>query len=238
MILHSNKRTLFALGLVPALLMACATDRSFGTSPDIEVTELESLPAPAGEIYYAVGPQERLDIVVVGSELFSGTYLTDQNGNLQFPLIGLVETGGLAPAQAAALIAERLRGRYVLDPQVRLIPQEFPAPSISVGGEVNKPGSYPAVGRQTLLRVLNEAEGLADYAKYDDVLVMRTVDNQRYIGAYNIAAIQRGNYPDPTLYPNDVVMVGDSPARRRLDNILQFAPLVTASAIVIDRLGR
>lgn len=85
---------------------------------------------------------------------------------------------------------------------------------------------------------MNQAEGLSEYAEYDDVLITRIVDGQRYIGLYNIEAIQRGNYPDPVLYPNDIVMVGDSPGRRRLDNILQFVPLVTASAIVIDRLGR
>ena len=227
-----------ALLAATCLLAACATDRSFGTASEIEVTQLEQLPQPEGEIFYVIGPQERLDIAVVGSELFTGTYLTDQKGNVQFPLIGEVPTGGLAPSDASDLIADGLRGRYLTDPQVRVIPQEFPLPSISVGGQVKKPGSYPAQGRQTLLRIVNEAEGLAEYAKYDDVLVMRTVNNQRYIGVYNIEAIQRGNYPDPILYPNDVVMVGDSPARRRLDSIFQFAPLLTASAILIDRLGR
>lgn len=224
--------------ILAGFVSACATDRTFGMASEIEVTELEALPEPANQIYYVIGPQERLDISVVGSELLTGTYLTDQRGNIQFPLIGELPTGGLAPSAASSLIEDGLRGRYLLDPQVRLIPQEFPLPSISVGGQVKRPGSYPAQGQQTLLRVINEAEGLAEYAKHDDVLVMRTVEGQRYIGAYNIAAIQRGNYPDPALYPNDVVMVGDSPARRRLDNILQFAPLLTASAIVIDRIGQ
>jgi polysaccharide export outer membrane protein len=53
-----------------------------------------------------------------------------------------------------------------------------------------------------------------------------------------LAAIERGNYPDPRLYPNDIVMVGDSPGDRRLDNILQFAPLVTSAVILLDRVGR
>lgn len=218
------------------LIASCATNRSVGLSPDVEVSTLEELPAPRGEISYVIGPQEKLEIEVVGAETLSGTFLTDIDGRLAFPLIGVIALEGKTPSEASLLIADRLRGRYLLDPQVRVIPEEFPIPSISVGGQVKRPGSYPAVGRQTLLRVVNQAEGLTEYAKQDDVLILRTVDNQRYIGVYNIRAIQRGNYPDPQLYPNDIVMVGDSPERRRLDTLLQILPpILTTSAVILTR---
>lgn len=220
------------------LLAACATDRSFGTSPDIEITDLDELPAPRGEIFYTVGPQEKIDIQVVGSEELSGIYLTDDRGNVAFPLLGELETGGKSPDEAANIIAEGLRGRYVLDPLVRFVPDEFPPPSISVGGQVKKPGFYPAIGKPTLLRAVNQAEGLTEFAQVDDVLVIRKVDGVSYIGLYNIKAIQRGNYPDPVLYPNDIVTVGDSPARRRLQTILPLVPILSTAAIIIDRLGR
>lgn len=216
------------------LLASCATDRSIGLATDVAVAALEELPAPRGDISYFVGPQEKLEIEVVGAETLSGTYLTDIDAKLAFPLIGVVELEGLTPSEASTLIADRLRGRYILDPQVRVIPEEVPVPSISIGGQVKRPGSYPAVGRKTLLRVVNQAEGLTEYAKQDDVLILRTVDNQRYIGVYNIRAIQRGNYADPQLFPNDIVMVGDSVERRRLDAILQILPpLITSAAILI-----
>lgn len=220
------------------LLSACATDRSFGTSPDIEVTDLSELPAPQGEIFYTVGPQEKIEIQVIGSEELSGTYLTDERGNIAFPLLGELETGGKSPSEAANIIADGLRGRYVLDPLVRFVPAEFPPPSISVGGQVKKPGFYPAIGKPTLLRAVNQAEGLTEFAEVEDVLVIRKVDGQTYIGLYNIKAIQRGNYPDPVLYPNDIVTVGDSPARRRLQTILPLVPILSTAAIIIDRLGR
>jgi polysaccharide export outer membrane protein len=183
-----------------------------------------------------VGPQEKLDIEVVGAETLSGTYLTDIDGQLAFPLIGVVNLEGRSPSEAAVLIADRLRGRYILDPQVRVIPEDFPVPSISVGGQVKRPGNYPAVGRQTLLRAINQAEGLTEYAKEDDVLILRMVDNQSYIGVYNIRAIQRGNYSDPQLFPSDIVMVGDSPERRRIDALLQLLPpVLTTAAILISQ---
>ena len=218
-------------------LSGCATDRTFGTAPGIEIAELDELPPPGVENLYVIGPQEALDIEVVGAERLSGTYLTDGQGRISFPLVGLLDLRGLAPNLAAELIADKLRGGYLLNPQVRVIPKEIPLPTVSVGGQVNKPGEYTVLGRQSLLRVVNQAGGLAEYAKLDDVLILRTVGGQRYIGAYNIHAIQRGNYEDPTVYANDIVVVGDSPSRRRLDAILRFAPLLSTSAIVIDRIG-
>ena len=224
-------------GLALVSLSGCATDRSIGRASAIEIAELDELPPPGAENLYVIGPQEALDIEVVGAERLSGAYLTDGQGRISFPLIGFLDLRGLAPNLAAELIADRLRGSYLLNPQVRVIPQEIPLPTVSVGGQVNKPGEYTVFGRQSLLRVVNQAGGLAEYAKLDDVLILRTVAGQRYIGAYNIEAIQRGNYEDPTVYANDIVVVGDSPSRRRLDAILRFAPLLSTSAIVIDRIG-
>lgn len=229
---------LFPILLAITLLGGCATDRTIGLAPDIEITELETLPEPTNDILYTIGPQETLEIEVVGAGELTGTYLTNEEGNIGFPLLGIVPLNDLSPSDASDLIADGLRGRFILEPQVRVIPTEFPPPSISVGGQVKVPGSYPAVGRPTLLRVINQAQGLSEYAKLDDVLIMRRVNDQNYIGLYNIGAIQRGNYADPLLYPNDIVMVGDSPGARRLDNILQFAPVLSSAVILIERVGR
>ena len=220
-----------------ALLSGCAIDRSIGLAPGVEVTALEELPVPRGEISYVIGPQEKLAIDVVGAPSLSGTFLTDIDGTLSFPLIGTVDLVGKTPREASKDIADRLRGQYLLDPQVRVIPEEFPVPSISVGGQVKTPGSYPAVGRQTLMRAVNEAQGLTEFARIDDVLVFRTVEGKRYIGAYNLGAIQRGNYPDPLLYPNDIVVVGDSPERRRLETFLRLLPAFATAAVILITQG-
>ncbi|MAF05945.1 polysaccharide biosynthesis/export family protein [Herbaspirillum sp.] len=229
-----------AAGFVLAVALAgCATtDRTYGAAPEIEIAQLEELPAPGVENLYIIGPQATLQIEVVGAERLSGKYLTDGRGGISFPLVGLIDLNGLAPSEAADKIADVLRGDYLLNPQVRVIPDNMPLPTVSVGGQVEKPGEYAVLGRQSLLRVVNQAGGLAQYAKLDDVLILRSVGGQKYIGAYNIQAIQRGNYADPTVYPNDIVLVGDSPSRRRLDSILQFAPLLSTAAILIDRIGR
>lgn len=225
------------VGAGSVLVASCAADRSFGEAPTIEVTQLDTLPEPKAEITYSIGPQEKLEVVVVGADELGGVFLTDQDGNIAYPYLGIVPVGGKSPKEASVLIADGLRGEYVLDPQVRVLPEEIPESVISVGGEITRPGAYPAIGKPTLLTVINQAEGLDQFAQEDDVLVMRTVDKQRYIGLYNLEAIQRGNYADPRLYPGDIVMVGDSPAKRRIATLLGLTPAFTSLIVLLDRLN-
>lgn len=221
------------LTIAAGSLASCATDRTVGLAPGVEVTTLSALPAPQAVSPYLIGPQEALQIEVVGAPSLSGTFLTDIDGRVDFPLAGRLDISGKSPAEAGRIIADALRGPYVRDPQVRVLPKEFPVPMISVGGQVKRPGNYPAVGQPTLLRIVNQAEGMTDYARLDDVLIMRQVGDKHYIGVYNIEAVQRGNYPDPQLYPGDIVMVGDSPERRRLDIMLQVFPTLLTTALIL-----
>jgi len=216
-------------------LASCAKDRAVGLDTSVEVAALSQLPAPEVLAPAVIAPTQSIDVIVAGSDLLSGTFLTDGAGYVGFPLVGDLYVADKTPRQAAKMIADRLRGEFVVDPQVRVRPTELVSPSISIGGQVARPGSYPSATSQTLLRAVNTAGGLAEYAKVDDVLVMRTVGGQRYIGVYNIEGIQRGNYPDPVLYPNDVITVGDSPGRRNIENILQFIPLLSTSVILFER---
>ena len=216
-------------------LAGCAGDRTVAASPDVELADLTELPVPEGRSVYRVGPQQLLTVSVANAPLLSGQFLTDEQGNLPYPLVGSVDIAGLTPNQAAARIAERLSGRYVVDPQVIVRPDDVPPSTISVGGEVDRPGAYPALSAPTLLRAINLSGGLTEFAKSDDVLILRTVGEQRYIGVYNLAAIQRGNYNDPPVYAEDIIIVGDSAFRRSLQSIIQVLPLLTTSAILFDR---
>jgi polysaccharide export outer membrane protein len=226
-----------ALALAGALSLAACADKSVGLSPTVEVASLSELPAPSATVAQVINPGEPLLVTVVGSDLLTGEYLTDSSGAIELPLIGTVEVGGLDRAQAGALIAARLRDRYIRNPQVIIRPQTVQVPSISVGGEVERAGTYPATSSRTLTRAINNAGGLSEFAKSDDVLILRTVDGQRYIGVYNIEAIQRGNYDDPLVYPDDVITVGDSPFRRNLQAVIGLIPLLSTAAILIDNSG-
>ena len=218
-------------------LAACASNQVVGAASQIEVTDLQQLPDNSEAAFHKIGPQEFLEVKVLGSELLSGKFLTDAAGRIDYPLIGQLDLNGLSPGQGAELIAQRLRGRYVLDPNVTVIPEELDAITFSVGGQVKKPGDFPFNQGLTLLRALNIAGGQDDYAKLDEVLVFREVEGQNYIGVYDVGAIQKGNYPDPKIYPNDIVMVGDSSSKRRVEALLDLLPSALSALILIERVG-
>jgi len=57
--------------------------------------------------------------------------------------------------------------------------------------------------------------------------------NQSLAALYNLSAIRQGNYADPKIYANDIIVVGDSNARRLFQSFLQVAPLLTTPVILL-----
>ena len=106
---------------------------------------------------------------------------------------------------------------------------------ITVDGQVKEPGLYPVIGRMTLMRAIATAKGADEFAKLNDVVVFRTVSGQKMAALYNLKAIRRGFYDDPEVYANDVVVVGDSQARRLFKDALQIVPLLTTPLILLLR---
>jgi polysaccharide export outer membrane protein len=77
------------------------------------------------------------------------------------------------------------------------------------------------------------AKGADEYAKIEDVVVFRTVSGRRMAALYNLGAIRRGVYDDPRIYPNDLIVVGESQSRRMFKDILQVAPLLAGPLVLL-----
>ncbi|MBA4040201.1 MAG: transposase [Sphingobium sp.] len=184
---------------------------------------------------YLIGPFDKLQISVFGIQDLSMKIQTDASGRISFPLAGEVEAAGKTPMQLARLIEDRLRARYVRDPQVTVNLEETVSQQFTVEGEVREPGLYPLVGQMTLLRAIATAKGTGEFARLKDVVIFRTVSGQRYAGLYNLDAIRRGNYTDPDIFPGDVVVVGDSKSRRIFKDVLAATPALLTPIIVLLR---
>ena len=233
--------TLRVLVLLLSLLFvvsACTTDRSYGEAAGIEVTQLGELPVPAEPRGYGLRVYDEIVVRVLQDESLDGTYRIDEGGMIDFPYIGMVRAEGRSAAQIQAELAARLSPGFIRDPEIVVRPTDVSQLTVSLGGEVAAPGNYPVRASPTLLRAINTAGGTDQFAQLDDVLIFREVEDVQYIGLYNLEAIRRGNYPDPELVPGDVVMVGYSPARQRLETIFTYLPLLTTSVVLIDRIGR
>jgi polysaccharide export outer membrane protein len=239
-------RTFFVLAAV--LLAGCAKDPPpVASAPGSPVTALTQLPEPqAADVIRStrlafVGPFTELRIEVFGVPEMQRDVMTDGEGNFAFPLIGNLQAAGKTPDAIATEIEGKLVGKYVRNPEVIV---NFKAPtsalavqsmSVTVDGQVTRAGSYPVVGRVTLMRAVALAGGLSEFAKLEDVVVFRTVGNKQYAGLYNLQAIRRGNYEDPEIFPNDVVIVGDSPQRRMFKDILLTVPGLLSPVILLAR---
>ena len=222
------------------MLSACAGKPvPLGQTGAVSVYQGDTLPAPSavdsltGTSDYVLGPADKLIIDVFGIPEMSGREVQiDSAGRIAFPLAGSMQIAGKTPDEATALIRDRLRAASVRDPQVTLTLKENASRTVTVDGEVNLPGIYPVTGRITLMRSVAMARGLNENAKADDVVVFRTVKGQRLAALYNLQAIRRGNYQDPEIYANDVLIVGESRARRLFKDWLQVIPLLTTPLIV------
>jgi polysaccharide export outer membrane protein len=182
---------------------------------------------------YGVGPQDVLVVDVFGVDsLTDREIVVDGAGRISIPMAGSIDAAGRTPEELSGLIAGRLR-TYMRDPQVSVNVKEAVSQIVTVDGQVLQPGVYPILGDMTLTRAIASAKGLGEFAKQDDVVVLRTVNGQRYAGVYNIGAIRRGNYPDPSIYANDVVVVGDSATMRRLKDLIAVLPAITSPLIYI-----
>lgn len=221
-----------------ALLTSCAGSGPIGEAPSIEVADLSALPAPTVEQTSVIRPQDSVRVTVLGFPDLSRELVVASSGTFQFPLIGVVQADGRTPLAISQDIADRLRGDYVVNPEVTVDVVEQPGRLVTVGGEVNRPGMHPALRSMSLLEAVALGGGTSDTAKLSEVLIFRTIDGQRYIGLYDLRAIQRGNYSDPQIYAGDIIQVGDSPTLRRIQAITALAPLVTTPIILLDRVLR
>src|SRR3546814_16768632 len=115
----------------------------------------------------------------------------DASGRISMPLIGTVDARNKTADELAQAIEDALQGRYVRNPQVTVNIKSSVSQVVTVDGEVKAPGLYPVTNQMTLMRVIASAKGLSEFAKHDQVVILRTVDHPRLAGLTDIAAIPR-----------------------------------------------
>src|SRR5207253_4094011 len=150
-------------------------------------------------------------------------------GDVEVPLAGAIHAAGMGTSELSAAVASKLR-QFLKNPQVSVNVKEVRSRTITVDGQVKEPGVYPANANLSLMRAIATAKGTTVDANEGDVVVFRTVNGQQMAALYNLTAIRRGTYVDPRLYPNDIVVVGDSPTRRLIRDL---APVVATPVVLL-----
>jgi polysaccharide export outer membrane protein len=209
----------------------CASGPTLGEGSSA-VTVARSLPPPdqTGMAFdlsnYRIGPLDVIRVEVFGAQELTREAEVDAAGNFSVPLAGPIQAAGKSPAELADVIAESLRGRYLKSPQVSVNIVKAQAKTFTVDGAVRQPGNYPIVGRMSLQQAIATARGADEAANLNNVVIFRTVNNQKAAALYSLKAIRAGQLEDPQIYGNDIVVVGESAARRFLRDFGSMFPVL------------
>lgn len=232
----------FVIALTAATALAGCAGRHEPLESNARLTVVQGshvLPAPgrsdltAADRPSLIGPLDTIQVDVFNIADLGREMQVDASGRISMPLAGTIDARGKTAEELARAIEAALRVRYVRDPEVTVNIKSSVSQVVTVDGQVVEPGLYPVTNQMTLLRVIASAKGLSEFARQDDVVILRTVDDRRMAGIYNIDAIRRGAYDDPAIYANDVVIVGDSPQRRLFRDFVSLAPLLAAPLIAV-----
>ena len=224
--------------LAALIVAACSSPRLVGNE-NLTVVSASELPAPtradlSSEVQpFLIGPNDRISVDVFGVPDLSKTIQADASGRISYPLVGQIEAAGRTPEELAQLIEDRLRGQYVRNPDVTVNLIETFSQNVTVDGEVTRPGPYPVRGRMTLMRAVAAAGGTTEFARQSHVVVFRRAEGRDLAALYNLGQIRQGAYMDPEIYANDVIVVGESQARRLFRDLIQASGVLTTPLIAV-----
>lgn len=121
---------------------------------------------------YTLGSADVLRIVVWKEPDLTLDATVRIDGMITFPLLGDVEAAGRAPAQLAQSLAKGLE-RFIETPRVTVVVSQANSARFYVVGQVAKPGEFPLSSRTTVLQALALAGGFREFAKTDNIVIVR-----------------------------------------------------------------
>lgn len=112
-----------------------------------------------------LGAGDLLEISVYNVPELSTKARVSSNGDVYLPLIDYVHVGDLSLEEAQAVVEKRLSdGGFVKNPHVTIFLNEYASQSVTVLGQVTRPGAYPILGDKRLYDIISAAGGLTDKA--------------------------------------------------------------------------
>lgn len=213
---------------VASLNLGACSSQLYGALPtgDAAYAVIPPIDKAVAPSSYKIAAGDIVSLSVFGEPDLSISKLpVDDAGFIQVPLAGPIQVATLTPAEASALIGAKLGSRFLRNPEVTLNVIEQAGQTVTVEGQVSKAGSYPVDGQTTLLGAIALAQSPTRIAKLDEVVVFRTINNQRMAARFDVSRIRAGRDPDPQILGGDVVVVGFSQSKSIYRDILTAAPL-------------
>ena len=150
------------------------------------------------------------------------TYLVDNNGCIDFPVIGTLTVGGMTKRECEKLIHDKIL-RYMSADEDPIVTVRMSNYKISVLGEVNKPGMF-TVGNEkiNIFEALAQAGDLTIYGVRDRVkLIRENAKGKKTVHKLNLNDADIINSPYYYLQQNDIIYVEPNSVKAKNSNIGQ-----------------
>ncbi|MHC4600554.1 MAG: SLBB domain-containing protein [Planctomycetota bacterium] len=224
-------------GLLPALVVGCATPRVREVKPEGDPrrkpdapsaitptppgkegepgVDLEALIEESSRLArpgFRFLPGDKIEINVFGYNDLRMQIRLPRDLKIGFPLIGDIDFKGRTIREVEGEITRRLETDHLHDAQVSVMPLEFAERSVFITGQIKKSGAYhiPPFGTLSLVQLLSLAGGFTDDADRDRILLIREPkggERKKYSVSYNDIE-RRGKIDyDICLLPGDRVLI-------------------------------
>jgi polysaccharide export outer membrane protein len=158
-----------------------------------------------------LGPADLLDISVYGVPELSEKARINNSGDVYLPLIDYVHLGGLTPEEAQSVIEKRLSdGGFVNNPHVILLVSESAISSVTLLGEVARPGPYNVAGERHILDLISVAGGFTEKASRAITITHRS-DPSHTITVKLPADFTPSDPSNVVVEPGDTIVVKHGP---------------------------
>ena len=172
----------------------------------------------------------------IGNQRALQSYLVDNEGGIDFPVLGRIKVGGLTKRECEKLIHDKVKP-YLNAAENPVVTVRMSSYSISVLGEVNRPGSYQ-VSREkiNILEALAQAGDLTIYGVRENVkLIREDANGKKQIYHINLNDANLLTSPYYYLQQNDIVYVEPNKVKARNSAVGQTTSLwFSATSILVS----
>ena len=170
------------------------------------------------------------------SQAMLQTYLVDNAGNINFPILGSIHVGGLTKSQAEKMIQDQIKP-FMAEAENPIVTVRMPGYQISVIGEVARPGTF-TVSREkiSILEALAQAGDLTIYGQRKNVqLIREDSTGQKSIHIFDLTDANIINSPYFYLQQNDVIYVTPNKVKAQNSSVGSMTTLwFSATSILIS----
>ena len=165
-------------------------------------------PALRPEPLYVIQPNDLLEIFVWKEADLTREVLVRPDGRVSFPLVQDLQAAGISPGELKKQVELKL-SKFLSAPEVTIIVKAIQSYRVYVLGKVQRPGNINVEKAVTVLQALAIAGGFQDYAKEDEMKVIRTQDNKNVVFDFNYKDVVQNKKPEQNilLRSGDVVVV-------------------------------